>query len=81
MELRDTVEMMNSEDFKDRFKAEYHQVQIRYKKLCKMLDDWDSGELRFTPKCPRSIYRLQTKAMLDYIAALEARAAIEGIDL
>ena len=26
MELRDTVDMMNSEDYKERFKAEYYQT-------------------------------------------------------
>lgn len=35
MELKDTVEMMNSADYKERFKAEYQQVVIRYKKLKK----------------------------------------------
>ena len=28
MQLKDTVEMMNSEDFKERFKAEYNQTSI-----------------------------------------------------
>lgn len=30
MELKDTVELMNSADYKDRFKAEYWQNQLRY---------------------------------------------------
>ena len=30
MELKDTVELMNSEDYKERFKAEYLQAKIRY---------------------------------------------------
>lgn len=29
MELKDTIELMNSSDHKDRFKAEYQQVKIR----------------------------------------------------
>ena len=29
MQLKDTVEMMNSEDFKERFKAEYYQLLLR----------------------------------------------------
>ena len=33
MELKDTVEMMNSADYKERFKAEYHQTKTRYEKL------------------------------------------------
>lgn len=81
MELRDTVEMMNSADYKERFKAEYYQVVIRYKKLQNMLDDWDNGFLKFTPTCPRSTYNMQIKAMKDYIAVLEARAVMEGVDL
>lgn len=37
MELKETVEMMNGVDYKKRFKAEYLQVVIRYKKLASML--------------------------------------------
>ena len=33
MELKDTVEMMNSADYKERFIAEYRQTKIRYEKL------------------------------------------------
>lgn len=33
MELKDTIEMMNSEDYKERFIAEYRQTKIRYEKL------------------------------------------------
>ena len=81
MELRDTVEMMNSADYKERFKAEYQQVVIRYQKLKAMLVKWDKGELNFTPTCPRSTYNMQIKAMADYIAVLEARAVMENVDL
>lgn len=81
MELRDTVEMMNSADYKERFKAEYQQVVIRYQKLAAMLQKWDNGELNFTPTCPRSTYNMQVRAMTDYIAVLEARAVMEGVEL
>lgn len=37
MELKDTIDLMTSEDYKDRFKAEYYQTKIRYDKLHKML--------------------------------------------
>lgn len=36
-ELKDTIELMNSSDYKDRFKAEYYQLKIRYTKLHAML--------------------------------------------
>lgn len=32
MKLSDTVQMMNSADYKERFKAEYWQTKIRYDK-------------------------------------------------
>lgn len=80
-ELRDTVEMMNSGDYKERFKAEYYQVVIRYQKLKSMLDKWDDDQLEFAPTCPRSTYNMQITAMTDYIAVLEARAVMEGVEL
>lgn len=80
-ELRETIEMMNSEDYKERFKAEYYQVVIRYQKLKSMLDKWDNGQLDFTPTCPRSTYNMQITAMTDYITVLEARAVMEGVEL
>lgn len=79
--LRDTIEMMNSEDYKERFKAEYYQVVIRYQKLKSMLDKWDNDQLEFMPTCPRSTYNMQIAAMTDYIAVLEARAVMEGVEL
>ncbi len=80
-ELRDTIEMMNSEDYKERFKAEYYQVVIRYQKLKSMLDKWDNDQLEFSPTCPRSTYNMQIAAMTDYIAVLEARAVMESVEL
>lgn len=80
-ELKDTIEMMNSENYKERFKAEYYQVVIRYQKLKSMLDKWDNDQLEFTPTCPRSTYNMQIVAMTDYIAVLEARAVMEGVEL
>lgn len=81
MELKDTIEMMASEDYKERFKAEYYQTKIRYGKLKYMLERWDDGTLDFIPTCPRSTYDLQISAMADYIAILETRAFIEGVTL
>ena len=81
MELKDTVRLMESGDYKERFKAEYYQIVIRYRKLSAMLEKWDKGTLEFNPTCPRSTYNIQVKAMTDYIAILEARAVMEGIEL
>lgn len=81
MKLEETVEMMKSSDYKERFKAEYYQLVVRYKGLKSILDKWDNGTLEFKPTCPRSTYNIQIKAMTDYIAILEARAMMEGIEL
>lgn len=72
---------MISSDYKERFKAEYNQLVIRYEGLKGMLKKWDDGILEFEPTCPRSIYNMQIRAMSEYIAVLEARAAIENVDL
>ena len=81
MKLSETVEMMNSADYKERFRAEYQQLAIRYVGLKSMLEKWDKGELSFSPTCPRSTYNIQITAMTDYLAILEARAVMEGVDL
>lgn len=81
MELKDTIELMQSTDYKDRFKAEYWQVADRFKKLSAMLEKWDKGELAFTPTCPRNTYNMQAKIMADYMAVLRIRAVEEGIEL
>lgn len=79
--LIDTVFLMKSDDYKDRFIAEYQQLVIRYNGLKKMLENWDKSELPFVPTCPRSTYNMQIRAMSDYIAVLEARAVMENISL
>lgn len=81
MELEDTVELMNSEDYKDRFKAEYLQTKIRVEKLHAMLVKKEAGVLDFTPTCPDINLKQQERVMNDYLKTLEVRAAIEGIDL
>lgn len=81
MELKETVEMMLSDDYKERFRAEYNQLVIRYNKLKVMLTKWDNERLEFTPPCNRGLYNFQVRAMADYIAVLESRAQIEGIVL
>lgn len=81
MELNDTVEMMLSDDYKERFRAEYWQLSIRYRKLREMLRLRDAGKLNFEPTCNRRIFNLQLRAMEDYLAILESRAQIEGIGL
>lgn len=80
-ELAATAEMMVSEDYKERFKAEYIQLKNRFDGLNRMLDKWDAGTLEFKPTCPRGTYRIQCEAMARYLDILEVRATIEGVEL
>lgn len=81
MELKDTVELMNSEDYKERFKAEYLQAKIRYDKLDAMTVKYEAGTLNFEPKCSIELLKEQKKYMGNYIRTLKIRAEIEQIDL
>lgn len=80
-ELNQTSNLMVSDDYKDRFKAEYYQVKIRYDKLKLMLEKWDKSELDFTPTCPRDTYDWQIKVMEEYLQILKMRANMEHVDL
>lgn len=80
-ELKDTVDLMLSEDYEDRFKAEFYQLKIRYEKLKVMIDKWDNGEFDFIPTCPRDIYNKQIVFMEYYLDILADRADIERIEL
>ena len=81
MELKDTIEMMQSPDYKERFKAEYYQVKTRYDKLHKMIVKEDAGTLEFTLACPLELLKEQKSFMGKYLNCLEVRAEIEGIEL
>lgn len=72
-------EIENTKDYKERFLFEYYALVIRYEKLKSMLENWDN--LNFSPSCPKSVLQLQLTYMLNYMTVLEARAAIENIDI
>ena len=81
MNLTDTIALMNSDDFKDRFRAEYLQLTIRLSKLEKMFCEMNAGTLNFTPKCSYEVLHEQAVYMKQYKRVLEERAKIEDIDL
>lgn len=63
-------ELQKSEDYKDRFRAEYWQVKLRYDKLHKMLVNYDAGALSFEPT-NIDVLRQQAAAMGKYLYVLE----------
>ncbi|MGN0269068.1 MAG: crAss001_48 related protein [Candidatus Weimeria sp.] len=81
IELKDTIAPMTSEDYKERFIAEYVQLVIRYTKLKRTMLKFENGDLDFSPVCNHGLLNFQLRVMADYIAILESRAQIEGIDL
>lgn len=84
-ELKDTVDGMLSDDYRERFVAEFLQAKIRYKKLKKFCNKIEAAQMKGTeePKhdCPLELLREQQKHMGQYLYTLEVRAEIEGIDL
>jgi hypothetical protein len=80
MELKDTTKLMESNDYKDRMKAEYWQTKIRYEKLHKMLVKSDAGTLSFEPM-DIIVLRDQLETMEHYLYTLEVRGEMEGVDL
>lgn len=93
IELGDTIELMESEDYRDRFKAEYLQTKLRYEKLKKFntkieaayRTDLNRPEVKKVemPKhdCPADLLQDQQRVMGEYLHILEVRAAIEGVEL
>lgn len=78
---RETISLMASDNYKDRFVAEYWQHRIRLQRLKVICEKWDAGELKFTPTCPREVLDKQIALMDDLQILLEQRAEIEGVDL
>ena len=81
MNLKETVPMMESADYKERFKAEYLQLKIRMKGLSNMLKKYKEGTLTFKPSCSYDLLNGQLKSMEMYAQYLEERAEIENIEL
>ena len=81
MELERLIELMESEDYKDRFRAEYYQLEDRIDKLVNMLEKYKAGTLNFTPSCSYELLSYQLQTMNAYKRVLEERAEIEGIEL
>ena len=82
-----TVHLMLSEDYKDRFVAEYRQTQIRYGKLKAYCDRIEMAmmhprKVEMPPHdCDLELLRQQQHNMGCYLGVLEKRAIVEGICL
>ena len=81
MELKDTIELMSSADWKDRFIAEYLQTKIRYEKLHKLIVRREVGKIEFNTPIPLESWNEQAYYMGMYLHELEKQAVIHGIEL
>lgn len=85
MEMMDTVQLMGSENYKKRFRAEYWQVKIRYEKLKSFCNKIEAavitGKEPPMHDCPVTLLRNQQRAMGEYLHILELRAVIENIEM
>lgn len=81
LDLKDTIADMLSEDYRERFRAEYKQVVIRLSKLKAIITKYHNYELDFNINCPISVLERQLYIMEQYEAILRERASHEGINL
>ena len=91
MKLSETVEMMNSNDYKERFKAEYYQLKERHERLNAFNNRIEAAErMHYVPckdiempkhDCPLELLQRQQCIMGEYLHILELRAVIEKIEL
>lgn len=81
MDLKDTVVLMNSDDYKERFKAEFWQLRQRLDKLNDMLARYNKGTLDYIPDTPILWLKQQAYAMQAYLDALSVRCDYENIDV
>ena len=92
MMMKDFNALASSNDYRERFVAEYMQTKIRYEKLKAFNNKIEAAQrVRFSdivekipePKhdCPVELLDEQQRAMGQYLHILEVRAVIEGIEL
>lgn len=80
-DLNETTNMMNSSEYKDRFRAEFYQTETRCERLKNMLDKYLDGSLSFKPICPYNLLHEQYVHMCGYLECLKQRAELEKIVL
>ena len=80
-ELHQTVKGMISEDYRERFKAEYKQLIIRLDRLKAIIYKAKTHKINFKLDCSIQLLEAQASYMDAYASVLRDRAATEGINL
>ena len=81
MMLQETIPMMISSDYKERFVAEYAQLAMRMENLEAIITEARAGRLDFELSCPLLMLETQYVAMEVYRDILKDRAKVENIKL
>ena len=61
--LDEIVELLKSDDYKERAKGEYYFVRDKYEKLHRMIIKREANKLDFAPNCPMEQWKAQAAAM------------------
>ena len=77
--INDAVKMVLSEDYKERFIAEYVETKIRYERLHNIIIKWCAGKTDFVTDI--DLLEEQEEHMGNYLKVLEIRAVKEDIKL
>lgn len=84
-ELKETSSLMESNDYWERFRAEYWQLKVRYEKLKNFVNKIEVARLTGWKEprhdCPVELLREQQKHMGRYLSVMEKRALIEKIEI
>ena len=80
MELKDTVKLMLSDDWRDRLLAEWRQLKIRHERLVGFIKAAERGKTKFASEEGRKLSKKQRSGMAQYRKVLELRLMEAGID-
>lgn len=80
-DLKQTVGLMTSTDYKERLVGEFVQAVIRNKKLERFIEAVNSGAIQPQEHCDMETLDIQDLAMKNYILVLGIRLVEEGIEL
>lgn len=79
MNLKFTIPLMCSENYKDRLKAEYYQVMIRAGRLKKRVKNYKNNDIKYDRS--HELLKTQLHIMEEYLHVLVERMKIENIEI
>lgn len=79
MKLKDTVELMLSDNYKDRLKSEYFQIRLRYNALIRFL--YHPNKNKELTEEQKELMKKQSHYMYHYMIVLSERCKAEGVNL